>query len=469
MPSNNDQFEHGRIPIRPLSYKNRDLSNTNELIIDYGEDASYHIYISHHTERGKYIDITALIVNEMLPKVEINGDQFTVTVEGEKNPRSLKDIINFIWKRFLYAEDPSGYVPEEDQYKLYLPTTVTVLLQASDGQIMLPVTLADNVFDKDGNTIQSRLDSQTKLGFGVSYIYSTRQDQTSFEFEYPFEDYPDMLELRIGTTYIDNTRYQVTKHYDAEGHYKTGTIDLLGESIEVGRRLDLVWIYNCIYDDDGSIKFMSGSKFADGSIPLCKMEKYSDSYSYPDGNSIATSKALANMYLEFCDMLNADNDHIFHCPDINKTQNVIEINIGRNGANGDVYFVTTSCDKASTATLKVGSNTYQVKYATGSKPTKGYRGGQSVKFTISNNEAIVLAGAGDGLRSTKYAYDCVDQETVIPFKNMDYHTGDLIQVYRNGVRLFEDIDYSMNLSNETITLFVRTELNERIVFEAIGM
>ena len=34
MASLNDQFEHGRIPIKPLPYKDHDLSQCNEVIIN---------------------------------------------------------------------------------------------------------------------------------------------------------------------------------------------------------------------------------------------------------------------------------------------------------------------------------------------------------------------------------------------------------------------------------------------------
>ena len=40
-----------------------------------------------------------------------------------------------------------------------------------------------------------------------------------------------------------------------------------------------------------------------------------------------------------------------------------------------------------------------------------------------------------------------------------------IFVYRNGVRQFESIDYSMDTVNKTITTYIRAEQYERFVFE----
>ena len=48
-----------------------------------------------------------------------------------------------------------------------------------------------------------------------------------------------------------------------------------------------------------------------------------------------------------------------------------------------------------------------------------------------------------------------------------YITGEeyKILVYRNGVRLFESIDYSMDTTKKTITVYTNTEEYERFVFE----
>ena len=469
MASLNDQYEYGRIPIKTLPYRNRDLSQCNEVMIDYGENGNYHIYITHHSDSNKYIDITALIIKEMLPKAEINANQFTLSIEGERDPQSLMNIINYIWKRFTHAEDPSGFVYETDIDKVLDPTTVSVLLQTTDGQIQLPITLADNVYDKNGNSIQSFIDNMTRLAFSTSYIYATQNNQTSFDFEYPFEDYPDMLEVRIGTTYVDKSRYEIENHYDGEGHYKSATLSFIGESIEIGRRIDLVWIFNSAYQDGGKVQFMSGSKIANSTISITKLEKYSDSYFYPDGNSVATSKAVANLYNELISVINSNNQNLFNCPDKSiSNDNIIAI-INRDAENGDVIVVTTASQKISTVKLTINNTTYDIKTPDGNVLNRGFGNNQVLKFKIDNGIAILLSGITNEIRSNRYIYDCQDQELTIPFKSLLYNTGDLIHVYRNGVRLFQDLDYSINTTSETITLFVRTEQGERIIFESLGI
>lgn len=469
MASVNDQFEYGRIPIKPLPYKDRDLSQCNEIMVDYGEKGTYHIYITHHSNPNKYIDITALIVEEMLPKAEINANQFTITIEGEQHPQSLMDIINYIWKRFTHAEDPSGFVYEKDKDLIYDPTTISVLLQTTDGQIQLPVTLADNVYDRNGNSIQSVLDGMTRLSFSVSYLYSTQDNQTSFEFNYPFEDYPDMLEVRIGTTYVDNTRYQITKHYDIEGHYKSATLDFIGESIENGRRIDLVWIFNSVYEDSTAINFISGTRIADSTISISKLALTSDSYNFYNSNSVATSRAVANLYSDLVESINANNQNLFNCPDLSTATNTIKADIGRAAKNGDVIIVTTASAKTASVALSINKTSYTIKTPDGGTIAKGFRNNQVLKFKISGNNAILISGTSTEIRNNKFIHDCVDQEYDISYEGLSYNTGDLIHVYRNGVRLFQDLDYSINTTAEVITLFVRTEQGERIIFESLGV
>ena len=111
----NDQFEHGRIPLKPLPYVNKEFASKNEFIIDYGEGRSYHMYIARHDDPTQEpIDLTSKIIKEIIPNAQINANQFQITIEGIDDPTSLQDIINFIYKRFTYPEDPNGFDYDRD-------------------------------------------------------------------------------------------------------------------------------------------------------------------------------------------------------------------------------------------------------------------------------------------------------------------------------------------------------------------
>ena len=52
--SANDQFNMGRLPLRPLSLNDKELAETKELGIDNrGDDSSYHSYITDSKDRRR--------------------------------------------------------------------------------------------------------------------------------------------------------------------------------------------------------------------------------------------------------------------------------------------------------------------------------------------------------------------------------------------------------------------------------
>ena len=390
----NDQYNMSRIPIRPLSLSNKDLASTKELIIDnLGDKPSYHLYITDSEDRTKLIDITSLIIKEAFPN--INADNLKITIEGILEPENLKDIINFIYKRFLMPDDANGFNYKEDYGKLTDPLTKSVLLKDTDDVIYLPVTLADNVYDSAGVTIQDRLDQMTRLGFSTSYVRSeNKSGQSSFEFEYPFVNYTNggnYVEVRIGSTYIDKSRYEIIDEVDKDGNCYRATINLIDESLEYGRALNFLFIYNSSITPQSKPGYFYGGLLANGSVPTGKLEKVSDRYDLNDSTSIATSKALYNLYKACCEL----------------------------------YGKTPGNSSSSSGDYKLTTN--------------------------------------------RYIYTAKDQETKISFNSLYFKSGDQIFVYRNGVRLFESLDYSINITARTITLYVRTEANDRIVFESYNV
>lgn len=390
----NDQYKMGRIPIRPLSLSNKDLASTKELIIDnIGDKPSYHLYITDSEDRTKLIDITSLIIKEAFPN--INADNLKITIEGILESENLKDIINFIYKRFLMPDDSNGFNYKEDYDKLTDPLTKSVLLKDTDDIIYLPVTLADNVYDSAGVTIQDRLDQMTRLGFSTSYVRSeNKSGQSSFEFEYPFANYTNggnYVEVRIGSTYIDKSRYEIIDEVDKDGNCYRATINLIDESLEYGRALNFLFIYNSSIAPQSKPGYFYGGLLANGSVPTGKLEKVSDRYDLNDSTSLATSKALYNLYNACCEL----------------------------------YGKTPGNPSSSSGDYKLTTN--------------------------------------------RYIYTAKDQETTISFNPLYFKSGDQIFVYRNGVRLFESLDYSINITARTITLYVRTEANDRIVFESYNV
>lgn len=488
--SANDQFEYGRIPLKPLPLTNKEQAQVNELIIDYkkhsdGTDPEYHIYIADSDDPTKLIDITNLIIKEILPNAKINANQFQIKIDGIQDPTDLSKIIGYIYKHFVLPND-FNYNEDIDKVLSESNTTKSALLVQTDGTVILPITKASNVFDDTGESIQSRLDNMTRVCISTAYIYATEDNQTSFEFSYPFENYNEFIEIRIGTTYIDSTRYMITPNRDANGNYTTGTLTFIpgvgendtGDSIEINRRIDFIFMYNALNKGTGGCKVMNGRAIADSTIPACKLEFTSDSYIYNNSNCIATSAAVYNLFKKIIN--DGINENIQYLMDLNDSANVINIDLNNYNINEITFpfvfnLILTSNKRNAMGNLfiqfKKGTSVYKTYNLYNLLDNSLYELSGGKVYTIyipsDNNKAYILTPFNN-LKSSRYVHLCEDQETEISYENLDCGYDDLIHVYRNGVRLFEDIDYSNDTISKKITLFVRTEENERIIFETLS-
>ena len=550
----NDQFEYGRIPLKPLPYLNKELATCNELIIDYGEDRTYHMYLTDSNDPSILIDLTDTIIKQIIPNAKINANQFQILIEGITEPTSLQDIINLIYKRFTYADDRNGFDYERDIGKVLNPNTKSVLLRDRDDidnkdrettPYLLPITLAGNVYDEDGNTLQERLNGVSRLGFANSFVRAV-----SCEFSGCFI-FTFLVILMV-----------------------TVAIPI---KLEKKKKIDILFIYNSISPSGGKYERLYGSNIADGTIPIIKMEKYSDSYSLDDNTSVATSAAVNALYKKMMDnfqsnimgfdhkyLRSIDRDQIefeFEYPHKNYI-GIIEVRIGtvyiddtrytitpildengdftkgkltlidpntisykiERGRKIDLLFmynkgtgkVIWAIDSSSSNTLTISADTnlpnlldYNItKLFVGniiaSKTKQATRvvvkfGNESKSYTIKtlNDEStaanlpvnkvikilfdnaidVAYLISGGGLKTNRYVYTCrnavdpnttIDQETDISYSGLEYSVGDIINVYRNGVRLFENIDYAIDKINEMIHLYVRTEEGERIIFESLS-
>jgi hypothetical protein len=472
----NEQFEHGRIPLKPLAYKDKDFSQINEIMIDHekgNKEPNYHIYITKEDPSDPtkivHIDITEKILAEVIGGPAINANNFTINIEGDTTPNTLESLLNYIYKHFIHAQDPSGFEYNRDED--LLENAINVLLQTKDNTIYLPITSANNVYGEDGVSIQQRLDNMNVIGFSVTHVHATEDEQTSFDFQYPFKNYPDLLEVRIGTTYIAKDRYTIKNILDENGEYEYGTL-ILKESLENGRRIDLVWTFNSAYDDT-KVKPISGTRLANSSISINKLEKTTNSFTNSDSSALVTAKAVSDLHNHLIEAINEDRQNLFYYVDQNsKVKTAININTNKIHKNGDIIVVASACDKNSNATLEIiglngNKQIYNIYTADKLLYNKSIKKNQIVRFILNENTATILSNTNN-IRSNKIAYDCIDQETEISYDRLEYTVGDLIHVYRNGIRLFQDIDYVDN-GNKTITLYVRTESGERIVFESLGI
>jgi hypothetical protein len=477
MSSLNDQFEHGRLPLRPLSYENRKLAQPDELLIDYGNtgDENYHIYIADTKDPSKLIDITEMMVQKMLPSEKLNVDQFEITLEGEKDPSTLKDIINYIYKRFIWPENYGIFDYARDSYKLFDSGAINTLLRDAQGDVILPVTFADNVFYKNGKTLQDNFNESTRLGIKRTTFY-TKANTKAYTFDYPFNNYMDDIDVRWNSVYLDASKYSITPNINNDGNFSSGTITLISDgAVGNNEQVDLIFTYNAKAYQDSKYEYMDGKNISIRSIPSSRLEKTSNEYSLDDETSIATSKALYNLYLDIVELLDNNSMNVSYNVDMSGNSRVIKITSDTNIVEEDYFLCNVLLDTKkrfdSTAVITYGTSSTKVDIvdAVGKDLTRGLPAGKIAKFLWikSENKLKLITSDLSNLRSSRWVYKCLESEKTICYCGMNYELGACITVYKNGLRLFEDIDYSINTKDETITLFNQTTDGDVIVFEAL--
>lgn len=499
----NDQFEYGRIPLKPLPYKNKQLAQCNEFIIDYGSGGTYHMYITDSEDPTKVIDLTSKIIREILPNAKIDANQFQINIEGVENPSSLKDIINFIYKRFTYPENINGFDPSRDMEKILDPTTKQILLRNTDGNILLPVTSASSVIDASGSSIQERLDNMTYVTFNTQVIRATIPNQMQFTLEFPYKNYDGHMEIIAGNAYLDKSRYTIEYNLDDNGDYDTAELILESDydesyyneydvtryynssGIELGRKIIIIYIYNAASpssinnDTSKSVKrSIDGSILTNRSISSIKLEKVTSNYAVNDSGTIATAAAVNSLYSNIINMIYNNNTIMLAKQDSSDAENMLFV-IPNNTSyySNNIFMIniimndTLVITEPSEAILKIQNSNiiFNLRNIDGSKLVKNTTipSGKIISFICDRFSNIAYLN-GPILNKTTFKYICEDKERVIPYTGLTYNANSVINVYRNGIRLFEDLDYTHDRSNETITLMVYTESEEIIVFEAIS-
>lgn len=466
-----DAFEHGRIPLRPLAYKLKELAQCNELVVDYsGENANYHIYIVSEDDPNNLIDITDKIIEEVFNNSEINVDNFQVLLDGIDTPINLKDLLNEIYKKLVYPE--SLDFNSDEYYKLFEGNSHNILFKDDRNNYLLPVTTIYNVYDSNGNTLADRLgEGMPRISFSSVSIKATTNNQTTFTFTYPCTNYSGFIDIRIGSVYIDKTRYNIVNNMNEDNNYSTATLTFIDDTkIEKDRKIDIFFIYDSI-SASKSNNIIDGASIANKSISIDKLYKTSDLIRN-DPSSIATSAAVYSLFNILT--MTAETNNIFWSIDDNITS-YLKCKIDENINQSAIITITTINKKTDLSKIVITKDNTDKEYSlklinSDENITSVIPAGRTIRIIIddTNNKAYLISDNIYSLQKTRYVYTCTEDGGFdISYAGLNYEPTSIIDVYRNGVKLFEGIDYHRNIYAEKIVLYVRKNEGERFVFEAL--
>lgn len=466
-----DQFDMGRIPIRPLPYENKQLAFTHELMVDTtGENPTNHIFITSIDDPSRVIDLSSAIILEAF-----NSKDLTIKIAGVKDPISIHDLIEYIYLRFVHIDDTTGFDPVRDMSKILNPDNKNVILKDINGEAIFPVVRASTIYDNDGVPLDTKLKGISHLSVLRDKVVANMDNQSVFEITYPFVNYlsaGNYMELRVGGTYISPDNYSLTENLNEAGEAFGCSISFYHDRFELDRKIEILYFYNSAFVENNATA-IDGNKIANGSIPTTKL-KTSNSYINNDPSTLATSRAVYRLYESIADTLSANGEKAVYAKDLaNDDPDTISINLINEditlGSNYVLVTVYAEHPKAENVNIIVhhtlGNKVDDVKEFQCTIPN-GLSEGRLLRLLINQEQCIVLNAPEVHLERSRYFHYSTQSENEISFANLEYDSTSLISVYRNGIRLFEDVDFTINYQRQIITLFTKTVAKDVIVFEA---
>lgn len=446
---------NARIPVIPLPYKNKELAVEKELIIDYGSEDKYPtLYIVDEHDRTKLYNITSGIIQAIQGAP---GDDFTVEIEGI-GTISLGDVLNLLYTISL-THDEAWSV---ETLKEMIPTTIV----DNKGIVYAPRTVSTNVYMDSGETIDVRLKSISKVGLAMRHVIATEERQQTFTIPFPFDNYlseGNSFWIYVGGIMVDSRRY-----YISEDGTQITFIDA-DDYVERDRTCTFLFWYNSATPDTGVLLVMDGKYITPKTVETNRLANTSDAIDLNDPEAVATARAvctLRNVLNERIDNLTG-NVSVTCLADSSSTATELVVKIPNYTlTDSNMIHIRLREDLGPNATLRVNDEPVMPIYDGNNRVSAGPLAGEiiNVSFSSLENRFYIYGTSTFKLETTHYHNSPEEGLSVIPF-NLSYdELMDKLDVYYNGIKLFPNINYTLNESSITLLGF-ESEVGDVFTFE----
>lgn len=449
---------NARIPVIPLPYSSID-ENTykpieKELVIDYGAEGGFpNLYVMHN---GQLVDITDGIRQSILN--ETPADNFTVTIEG-LGVISVGEILNTLYTISLTHKEEVPF-----DITAAIPTTIV----DNNGIIYAPRTLSKNVYTENGKSIDEKLQAISKIGTYMDSVPATEELQSTFLIPFP-ETMPNYLEegnsfwIYVGGVLVPDYRYQVTE----DGKY----IKFIYEDdyVEFDRDVVFLFCYNSATPDTKVLVTMDGKYITPKSIETNRLSSVSHSIDYNATDTVASAKAVCTLR----NVLNARIDAIagntcitcFANEESTSSELIVTIP-NYELVDTNMIHVRLRHDLAPNATLRVNDSGAIPIYDGNNRVQAGPKAGEIINLSYNSLEQrFYIYGVSSFKLETFYDHKAPEVGTSEISFNLPYDTlVDKLDVYYNGIKLFPNINYTLNNSSITLSDF-KSEAGDLFTFE----
>lgn len=446
---------NARIPVIPLPYKDKELAVEKEIVIKYGHDDEYpNIYIVDENDKTKLWDITQGIVESIKGSP---GDDFTVVIDGIGTIK-LGDILNLLYSISLTHDEAWSI----ETIKKMIPTTIV----DNKGIVYAPRSLSTSVYMESGETIDVRLKSISKVGLAMRHVIATEERQQTFTIPFPFDNYlseGNSFWIYVGGIMVDSRRY-----YISEDGTQITFIDS-EDYVEKDRTCTFLFWYNSATPDTGVLLVMDGKYITPRTIETNRLANVSDSIDLNDPEAVASARAvctLRNVMNERIDGL-AGNVSVTCLADSSSTSTELVVKIPNYQLiDSNMIHIRLREDLGPNATLRVNNEPALPIYNGNNRVEAGPLAGEiiNVSFNSLDNRFYIYGVSSFKLETTYYSNSPAEGSSTIPF-NLSYDAlVDKLDVYYNGVKLFPDINYTLNESSITLLDF-ESEVGDLFTFE----
>lgn len=349
------------------------------------------------------------------------------------------------WVKVLYTADIYEIF---DLYEHLVPSTIVQF-----GTKIAPRTLATEVFTRAGERVQEVLDDITRIGKTYRYIdvQNTDGEPNKYKVSFPFKNYlalGNFVELYVGDKFVTPKNYTLDTNADGSGSLTFNGSYSLPSSGEIS----LVYTYNTSRIKDTVFDGYNGNYIIEGTIPLSKMEKYSDNYLIDDPTSIATSKAVYNLYNSLNEKVNLVAGNLIAYAVSYNTASALKTTIENYTlVDNSTIYLTLHTAIARGATLSVNGGPPIPIYLNQKDPVNtGLVEGDILSLTYSKlyNKFFVNSSIAYRLNHYQQTYECVGGDSTIAVTIGDYEPGfDSLHITHNNLKLVRGVNYDLDGHN----------------------
>ena len=451
---------NARIPVIPFQYSSID-ENTykpieKELVIDYGTEGGFpNLYVMHN---GQLVDITDGIRQSILN--ETPADNFTVTIEG-LGVISVGEVLNT-----LYTISLTHTYDTKESNSIWGKELISTTIVDNKGIIYAPRTLSKNVYTADGNSIDTKLQAISKIGTTMVSVLATEELQSSFTIPFPFANYLEegnSFWVYVGGVLVPEYRYEVSE----DGL----SIRFLDEDdyVEFDRECVFLFCYNSATPDTGVLLVMDGKYIAPKSIETNRLSSISHSIDYNATDTVASAKAvctLRNVLNERIDAI-AGNKSVTCFADETSTSTELVVKIPNYElVDANMIHIRLRQNLGPNATLQVNDNGAIPIYDGNNRVQEGPLAGEIINVSYNSlDERFYIYGVSSFKLETTYEHKSPEVGTSEISFNLPYNVlVDKLDVYYNGIKLFPNVNYTLNNSSITLLEF-ESEAGDLFTFE----